>query len=282
LPFGEEIPASYGVRPAIGGYGATDGVKKRFTGKERDLESGLDYFGARHYQNQSGRFTSTDPVLDTEQALVDPQRWNRYTYVRNNPFRYVDPDGRVIETAWDVFNICTGLVSLGANVSAGNVGGAALDVAGLLIDAGAAVVPGVPGGASNTVKAWRMADNAQLGRTFERAVLEALGATKNTSGVSEIATRVTTIPDLPIGKFFGVTEIKNVQDLSFSKQLQAQFAAAQTAGLPFNLIVSTRTKHISARLRDIIESTKGKIYIYDEKAKKFVEAVFDEYGNVIR
>ena len=66
----------------------------RFAGKERDAETGLDYFGARYYGSRAGRFTTVDPVLDVEQALVDPQRWNRYAYGTNNPLKYVDPDGR--------------------------------------------------------------------------------------------------------------------------------------------------------------------------------------------
>jgi len=70
-----------------------------FTGKERDKEtefggwSAIDYFGARYYASQTGRFTTVDPFLDIDRALVDPQRWNRYTYVANNPLRYVDPFG---------------------------------------------------------------------------------------------------------------------------------------------------------------------------------------------
>jgi RHS repeat-associated protein len=78
---------------------------RQFAGKERDPETGFDYFGARYYQSQTGRFTTVDPVLEIEQAVADPQRWNRYTYVRNNPFRYVDPDGRAIETLWDVASL---------------------------------------------------------------------------------------------------------------------------------------------------------------------------------
>jgi len=56
-----------------------------FTGKERDQESGLDYFGARYYGSALGRFTSPD------EPLVDQ---NLYGYVRNNPLRFTDPDGR--------------------------------------------------------------------------------------------------------------------------------------------------------------------------------------------
>jgi RHS repeat-associated protein len=68
----------------------------RFTGKPRDVETGLDYFGARYYASRSGQFTSVDPVLDQQKALLDPQRWNRYAYSLNNPLRHVDPDGRQV------------------------------------------------------------------------------------------------------------------------------------------------------------------------------------------
>jgi len=87
LPFGEEYPTQ-----------APD--RQLFAGKERDQETGFDYFGGRYYANGSGRFTTVDPVLDSTMALVDPQRWNRYAYVRNNPLRFIDPDGRDI---WDYF-----------------------------------------------------------------------------------------------------------------------------------------------------------------------------------
>jgi RHS repeat-associated protein len=73
--------------------------KRLFTGKERDAETGQDYFGARYYRTDLGRFTTVDPELNIKDALVDPQRWNRYAYVRNNPLRYVDPDGKDI---WDL------------------------------------------------------------------------------------------------------------------------------------------------------------------------------------
>ncbi len=67
---------------------------RQFAGKERDAETGLDYFGARYLRPQSGRFISVDPVMDVAQATSEPQLWNRYAYVTNNPFRYRDPDGR--------------------------------------------------------------------------------------------------------------------------------------------------------------------------------------------
>ncbi len=58
----------------------------KFTGKERDTESGLDYFGARYYGSNMGRFMSPDPFLNSGHPS-DPQTWNRYTYGLNNPFK---------------------------------------------------------------------------------------------------------------------------------------------------------------------------------------------------
>lgn len=63
-----------------------------FSGKERDAESGLDYFGARYLSGAQGRFTTVDPLMASAHAS-DPQTWNRYTYTLNNPLRFVDPDG---------------------------------------------------------------------------------------------------------------------------------------------------------------------------------------------
>jgi RHS repeat-associated protein len=48
------------------------------TRKERDNETGLDFFGARYYANVQGRFTSVDPIKLTAERLVDPQRLNLY------------------------------------------------------------------------------------------------------------------------------------------------------------------------------------------------------------
>jgi RHS repeat-associated protein len=64
----------------------------QFTGKERDSESGLDYFGARYLGSALGRWTSPDPSnLGVDFYL--PQTWNRYTYAINNPLSVVDRNG---------------------------------------------------------------------------------------------------------------------------------------------------------------------------------------------
>jgi RHS repeat-associated protein len=93
LPFGEEIYAGIGGRSSTYGYGP-DSVKQKFTQKERDNETGLDNFVTRYYSSSAGRFTSPDDFLN-DSHVSDPQSWNLYTYVRNNPLRYIDPDGRV-------------------------------------------------------------------------------------------------------------------------------------------------------------------------------------------
>lgn len=97
FPFGEQLSAGEGARTTAMGYTdrpAVDPVTERFTGKERDVETGLDYFGFRYFSAAQGRFTSTDPVVVTPARMLDPQMFNLYAYARNNPLKYVDPDGR--------------------------------------------------------------------------------------------------------------------------------------------------------------------------------------------
>jgi RHS repeat-associated protein len=63
------------------------------TGKERDTESGNDYFEARYYGSSMGRFLSPDPSSLLAQKPEDPQSWNLYVYARNNPLMNIDPTG---------------------------------------------------------------------------------------------------------------------------------------------------------------------------------------------
>src|SRR5205085_4468695 len=76
--------------------GASDGSTLRFTGHERDDDlrgealGTLDYMHARSYISSLGRFSSPD-LLEGFQR--NPQSWNRYSYVLNNPVRHIDPSG---------------------------------------------------------------------------------------------------------------------------------------------------------------------------------------------
>jgi len=102
-PFGEEFSTS--------GSAVND---RRFVGKEKDEETGLNYFGARYLAAGTGRFLAPDSVRGVNAGsgtinsliLQNPQRFNLYTYSLNNPYRYVDPDGRIpLDTIWDAGNI---------------------------------------------------------------------------------------------------------------------------------------------------------------------------------
>jgi RHS repeat-associated protein len=106
-PFGEELQG--GQRASMTGYGYTTvGSRQKFTGKERDNETSLDYFLARYYSSSQGRFTSpdefnggpvesfgllaaTNPVFYAD--ITNPQSLNKYQYTYNNPLLYTDPDG---------------------------------------------------------------------------------------------------------------------------------------------------------------------------------------------
>src|SRR5712691_1752147 len=75
------------------GYDASDSVRQKFTQKERDIETNLDWFGpGRYYSSTQGRFTSVDPSGAGAKAS-NPQSLNRYTYTLNRPTIAVDPDG---------------------------------------------------------------------------------------------------------------------------------------------------------------------------------------------
>jgi len=76
---------------------ADNPTEQFFTGKERDPESGDDYFEARYYNSAAGRFLSPDWSAKEEpvpyEKMDDPQTLNLYDYVRNNPMNRVDFDG---------------------------------------------------------------------------------------------------------------------------------------------------------------------------------------------
>lgn len=115
LPFGEEI-AGLGGRSTNNGY-VGDNVRQQFTGKQRDRESGLDYFYARYYFSGQGRFISPDfysgdpsdvaAGSNVSRAmpyarLTDPQSLNAYAYVANNPTSMVDSDGHMgVSGKWE-------------------------------------------------------------------------------------------------------------------------------------------------------------------------------------
>jgi RHS repeat-associated protein len=65
----------------------------RIPSKERDQETGLDFFEARYFSAAEGRFTSPDPSRESVD-ITNPQTWNRYSYTYNNPLKYIDTNGK--------------------------------------------------------------------------------------------------------------------------------------------------------------------------------------------
>jgi RHS repeat-associated protein len=97
MAFGSDITetiGNVGGRTTAQGFNSADSVRKQYTGYERDDESGLDYAQARYYNSAHGRFTSVDP-LTASATIRNPQTFNRYSYVLNSPYKFVDPLGLI-------------------------------------------------------------------------------------------------------------------------------------------------------------------------------------------
>ncbi len=140
LPFGDALNCTGSI---------TAPTEHHFTGKERDTESGNDYFGARYYNSAMGRFMSPDPLpwigwqnpveeaseeakeeshQKFENWISNPQNFNLNAYVMNNPLGFIDPLGLSSQcivtkttTTWDssTFNPDTGktITTVHVNVS---------------------------------------------------------------------------------------------------------------------------------------------------------------------
>lgn len=91
---GGTVAARHDYYPFGGEHTAwSDGETHKFTGQERDSETGLDYFIARHYASNLGRFLQVDPSSKSIDK-TNPQTWNRYEFSWNNPIRFRDLNGK--------------------------------------------------------------------------------------------------------------------------------------------------------------------------------------------
>jgi RHS repeat-associated protein len=103
FPFGEEVGSALGARPSCyqgvvnPSLTAAGRTEQRFTSKERDAETGLDYFGARFFSSAQGRYITPDwsetPQPIPYADISTPQTLNLYAYVGNQPLSHVDLDG---------------------------------------------------------------------------------------------------------------------------------------------------------------------------------------------
>jgi RHS repeat-associated protein len=89
-PFGAEVGAGTGLRNAAQKYGELESTRQRYAGMERD--GALDHASWRKYDRASGRWTSPDPYSGS-MSIAEPQSFNRYAYVSNDPVNFIDPSG---------------------------------------------------------------------------------------------------------------------------------------------------------------------------------------------
>ncbi len=92
MPFGEQLAPDATYRTASLKYDNGDNIRQKFTGYERDEETGLDFAEARYYNNKHGRFTAIDPLLASGKS-ANPQTFNRYVYTMNRPLILTDSTG---------------------------------------------------------------------------------------------------------------------------------------------------------------------------------------------
>lgn len=91
-PYGTEAQAGTGMRTTAQGYGQQDGTRQKYAGMETDDATGMAHTLWRKYDSTSGRWTAPDPY-DGSMTVGDPQSFNRYAYVNNDPVNLTDPLG---------------------------------------------------------------------------------------------------------------------------------------------------------------------------------------------
>ncbi|WP_445323151.1 RHS repeat-associated core domain-containing protein [Phocaeicola sp. HCN-6420] len=152
----------------FGGMFANNGNVQpyKYNGKELDTRKGLNWYdyGVRHYDPAVGRFITSDPLSEKDYFT------SSYVYCGSNPINRIDKDGRIWETVWDAASLSLGINSFWKNISEGSYGAATIDGAGVVIDAIAAAVPFIPGGAGAVINSVRATDKiSDVAKSTNRA-----------------------------------------------------------------------------------------------------------------
>ena len=131
-------------------------------------------YGARQYDPLLAVWHGVDPLCEKDYGT------GTNVYCRNNPLILKDSDGNFPDIVWDVANVILGVSSLSDNIKQRNWGSATVDGIGIAVDVAAAVLPGIPGGASTLIKSSRLTKNISRAKT-------SLKRNENTSKVTRRA-----------------------------------------------------------------------------------------------
>ena len=231
------------------------------SGKQFIDHQGLGYYdnSARMLDVLGGRFTTLDPMA-TDYGHLSP-----YTYCAANPLKYTDSSGKYIETLWDVANVTIGIGSFVDNVKQGNVGDAVLDGLGVVVDAAAVILPGVPGGAGAAIKGARAADNvvdavkstkavdkvATTSDTYSITRREAFRKSKETNGIPRSKQPDKTIkPNTPEGKDNNLSEKKNTVLYEFTNSSGEKIKIRQDKATLYKKDGGNQSPHFNAGKKD--------------------------------
>jgi len=249
-PYGYEVPVTTG-----------DSNHFKFTGKERDTESGLDYFGARYYGSNMGRWMSPDWSVKAKPVpyvrLDDPQSLNLYGYVGNNPLSKADADGHCIEDAC----IVEGAVALTAFAESPAGQQAEQEAE----EAAERYGPEIEAGVSRAAN-WAGQQLAKAGNFLEEKAQEFTGLTKNTDRIlqGQASGAQYRVPDLMVkvgDKIQAIGEVKDTAKLTNSKQLTDLMAAAKDSGSQFSLYIGEKTQ-LSKPLATQLLNSGAQVYQY--------------------
>src|SRR3989344_3002553 len=231
-----------------------------YTGKEKDKETGLYYYGARYYDTDLMTFITPEQDIPN---LYNPQDLNHYTYVRNNPYKYVDPNGEFVDTALDVAFIVSDVAILIDDPSTDNAIALGLDVAG-------AVIPFVTG-VGKIYKIGKAIDKAKDVAQVSEKVKAVSKAVDKTGDVAKSGEKASNI---------GRATAKS-REISFSeRQLQSKYKHASDFGIEgnYNKENAQRYKHalenfVSSKDTQVIQGTyrgeKG-THFYNEKTGRYI------------
>jgi RHS repeat-associated protein len=218
---------------------ASAGNKIGFHGKPYDDNTGLSYMGARYCDPLLGRFTGIDPV---EVNLDNIHAFNRYAYANNNPYRFVDPDGREAEPYDALGNAQTDKATdFKAQLYIKAVGVAAITTLslGAVVSAEALGVGAVASkGAGNAVK-----DVASGAARTNGEIGKAVGWTNNANNSGNLAKEVA------VKNFMNAGDVKKLADSGFTKQQFEKVADKLKDSLGIeskqkNVLIENRIEHL--------------------------------------